>query len=270
VTAAMMIWYLLTGIFAGTMSGLLGLGGGIVVVPVLAAIFLHNSEIPFSLHMHMAIGTSLAIMIITLASSAYAHNKHGTIHWPMVKAIFPGLVVGVVLGAIFIRFISSEHLTKFFGVFLMMIALRLLWAKSRQPVAKLTKRVRNKWLILFSLAIGILSSLLGVGGGMLWIPFFLYDGLEMHEALGTSVACGMVAALAATFSFLMVGMFSATQIPYSTSFIYWPAFMGVAVMSVVFAPVGAAIAYKLPSAWLKYIFAVILLLMAIQMMFFAH
>lgn len=266
----MIFMYLATGMFAGIASGMLGVGGGIIVVPVLAALFLHNDVIPSALHMHMAIGTSLAIMIVTLASSVHAHNKRRAIHWPMVKMIFPGLLIGILLGTVSIRFIASEYLKWIFAVFLVFVGVQLLWPKNNRSVMSPSKNIVKKGLFVGSVLIGIFSSLLGVGGGMLWVPFFLYSQLNMHEAVGTAVACGMVGAFVATATFTIAGAFSDVSIPMSTSYIYWPAFAGVATMSVLFAPVGAAIAYRLSNLWLKRAFAIVLLLVAFQMMFFTH
>lgn len=264
----MTFWYLATGILAGTMSGLLGLGGGIVVVPALAALFLYHTVIPSAIHMHMAVGTSLAIMIVTYLSGVYAHNKRKTIQWSIVKTILPGLILGIILGSIIIPFFSSAQLMKFFGFFLFVIAMRLLFFKDSPTTGKKSRNIAKPWMIACSFCIGILSSLLGVGGGVLWVPFFLYDGLKMHEAVGTSVACGMVAAIAATSSFMLAGAFSNMNTPMSSGFIYWPAFLGVSVMSVLFAPMGAYIAYRLSNQLLKLIFAFVLLIVAIQMIFF--
>lgn len=264
----MIFLYLATGILAGTMSGLLGLGGGIVVVPALAALFLHHAAIPPAIHMHMAVGTSLAIMIVTYLSGVYAHNKRKTIHWSIVKTVFPGLVLGIMIGSVIIRFFSSAQLMKFFGFFLFFIAMRLLFFKDGPSMDGVSRPIAKPWVIACSFGIGILSSLLGVGGGVLWVPFFLYGGLKMHEAVGTSVACGMVAAMVATSSFMLTGAFSTLTIPRSVGFIYWPAFLGVSIMSVLFAPLGAFIAYRLSNRLLKLIFAAVLLAVAIQMIFF--
>lgn len=266
----MMFWYLLTGILAGTMSGMFGLGGGIVVVPALATIFLQNPDIPFELHMRMAIGTSLAIMIITLASSVYAHHMRGTVNWPMVKTVFPGLIVGIVAGTVLVCFLPSSYLSRIFGLFLLVIIVRLLFFDQDSAKNKMSTVVSPALITGFSALIGMLASLVGVGGGTMWVPFFLYCKLRIHEAVGTSVACGMIAAVVATIGFMSAGLFSYRYIPYSTSFIYWPAFFYIAMTSVIFAPIGVVIAYRLSSRLLTYVFALLLFIMAIQMIFFMH
>lgn len=264
----MIICYLATGAMAGLMSGLLGVGGGIIVVPALASIFLNNSLIPEALYMKMAIGTSLAVMIVTLSSGVYAHHQHGAVNWKMVKRISPGLVIGVIIGAILVRFLSSSYLSIFFSLFLLALGLRLLLYKNNPMSGGLAKNFSKRVLFGISGLIGILSSVLGAGGGTMWVPFFLYSNLKMHVAAGTSIACGIVAAFFATASFIITGFFSAEYVPWSTSYIYWPAFAGVAIMSVLFSPLGAALAHKLPHEVLRRLFALFLLLVAVDMMFF--
>jgi hypothetical protein len=129
-TLYFVLCYFAIGIFAGTMSGLLGIGGGVVVVPALAAVFLHFNVMPETLFMKMAIGTSLAIMIVTLTSSVLAHHKRGAVNWPLVKKIFPLLTLGVALGAILVRFLPSDFLSRFFSLFLFLIGCQLLFKKS--------------------------------------------------------------------------------------------------------------------------------------------
>lgn len=269
-TISMMFWYVLTGIFAGTMSGMLGLGGGIVVVPALAALFLYNPDISNELHMRMAIGTSLAIMIITLASSLYAHHMRKTVNWLMAKTVFPGLFIGIIIGTALVCFLPSSFLSRLFSVFLLFIIVHMLFF-NQGSLEEYQSSARSPMMITgFSALIGVLSSLLGVGGGTMWVPFFLYCKLPMHDAVGTSVACGMMASVIATVGFISAGFFTDIYVPYSTSYIYWPAFLGVAMASVIFAPIGVYLAYKLSARLLKYVFALLLFIMAIQMMFFMH
>lgn len=261
--------YFATGIFAGLMSGLLGIGGGVVVVPALAAIFFHYSSIPEALYMKMAIGTSLAIMIVTLGSSVYAHHKKNAVNWGLVKKIAPGLMVGVITGAILVRFLPSNYLSNFFSIFLVFIGCQLLLKKSPKNLVEIAPQNFSFPVIgFFSIVIGVLSSVLGTGGGTMWVPFFLWRKLPMRDAIATSVACGILAALFATSSYIISGLFYVQSIPWSTSYIYWPAFFGVSIMSVLFAPVGANLAHRLPNELLRRIFAVFILLIALDMMIF--
>src|SRR3990167_2095261 len=126
--------YLVIGASAGLLTGLLGIGGGIILVPALSAIFLIHTSIPPSIVMHMAVGTSLATMIVTLASGGYAHAKQGTVNWMIVKKIAPTLAAGTAVGAIIAHFIPSHFLVIFFSLFLAAIGIQLLLPQSKKIV----------------------------------------------------------------------------------------------------------------------------------------
>ena len=259
--------YLMTGALTGLLSGLLGIGGGIIVVPALSALFLHNADIPNAYIMQMALGTSLAIMVITLLSGIYAHHRLGAVHWQMVKMTLPGLMIGAMCGAIIAHFLSSRDLSIFFSIFLLIMAIKFLC--ERQKVEDIVPKVQVSLRMMYIATgiIGMLASFSGTGGGILLVPFFLYAGLSMHEATATSLACSLGVALVGSFS-LLAGMTSIYHLPQSTGYIYWPAFFGVAVMSVLFAPIGARMAHYIPGKWLKRILAIFLLLISIDMMLF--
>jgi len=257
--------YLIIGAIAGIMSGLFGVGGGIIVIPALSTVFLRYTDISSSYSMQMAIGTSLAIMISTSAAALYAHHKRKVVRWDMFRHMLPGLMIGAVIGVMIAHYLPSSDLQIIFGVFLVMVGLRMI-------INKHSSRRENifslKVIQISSLLIGSLSSLLGVGGGTLIVPFLLHCQLDMREATGTSVACSLSVGIVATISFMMAGLFSTQAVAWSTGYIYWPAFFGVAIASTLLAPIGAMLAYRLPRELLKQIFGVFLLLMACDMLFF--
>jgi hypothetical protein len=261
----MLTLYLIIGAFAGISSGLFGVGGGVVVIPALSKMFAHNPLIPESLTMQMAVGTSLAIMIFTAMSALYAHHKRKAVHWQLFRYMLPGLMAGSIIGALIARFLPSAILQIIFGVFLVIVSLRLIINK-RIKVKE--KKLSLTAIRCSALVIGMLSSLLGVGGGTLLVPFLLRCQLDMREATGTSVACGLSVGIVATVSFMVAGLSSAKHIDWSTGYIYWPAFLGVVIASVLLAPVGAVFAHKLPKELLKQGFGWFLLLMACDMLFF--
>lgn len=259
--------YLVIGAFAGIMAGLFGIGGGVVIIPALATIFIHHVLIPPAYVMQMAVGTSLATVIITATSAMYTHHQHSAVVWPQVKKMIPGLTIGAVIGAVIAHFLASKYLSMIFSVFLVVTGVRMFLNSSSQNT---TKTFSDSAIKIGSLIIGVLSSILGVGGGTLLVPFLLRCNLDMYKATGTSVACGLSVSIVATICFMLTGWFSGIHLPWSTGYIYWPAFLGIAVASFLFAPVGAILAHKLPKEMLKRIFAVFLLIMAADMMFFSN
>lgn len=257
--------YLLIGAFAGLLAGMLGIGGGIIVVPALSAVFAHYALVPDDYVMHMAIGTSMAAIIITLLSSLRAQMQRKAVRWDMVRQILPGLLLGVVLGAAVTRHLPSAYLRIFFSVFLLSIAWRI-FKDNHKTHDDFTAPLPSVRVIkVSSLIIGMLCSMLGAAGGTMLIPFLLRCRVGMREATGTSVACGVCVGILATISFMMMGRADMVVISGNTGFIYWPAWLGIVISSAIFAPLGTAIAYKLPTSVLKRVLAVFLVLVAIDM-----
>ncbi len=260
----MLSMYLVVGAFAGVMSGLFGIGGGVIVIPALAAIFLHYAAIPQNAEMQMAVGTSLAIMIVTSLSALYAHYKREAVRWDIFFRMLPGLAIGAIIGAFIAHFLSSNILKIIFSGFLFIIGVRMALNREthegKKPVSSLVTQIA-------ALLIGVLSSLLGIGGGVLLVPFLLYSQMDIRAATGTSIACGLSVGIVATICFMIAGLFTLIPVEWSTGYIYWPAFLGISVASALFAPLGAMLAHKLPKEFLKRIFGWFLLVMACDMLF---
>lgn len=256
--------YFMIGAISGFMSGLFGIGGGIIIIPALSFIFMHWDVVPAEAVMHMAVGTSLATIIITAISSVYAHHKRGAVQWDRVIQLLPGLLGGSICGAVLSGYLPSGMLRVFFGLFLIVVGIRLL----QNPKASDVKILPSVWSVrIVTFFIGELAGMLGVGGGVLIVPYLLRCQLDMRNAVGTSIACGMAIGIVATLTYMLTGLISFTHIPWSTGYIYWPAFLGVGVMSILFAPLGALLAHKLPGDLLKRIFAVLILLIAGDMLY---
>jgi uncharacterized membrane protein YfcA len=255
--------YLIIGAFSGLLAGLLGLGGGIIVVPALAAAFAHYQVVPANYIMQMAVGTSLTTIVFTFLSSLRAHIKRDSVRWHLVKRLLPGLLGGVVLGAVIAKHIPSQWLSVFFGLFSFFVAFRLVY-KSGQPV----KHVNPPFpaIVCITVLIGALASILGMGGGIVLIPFLLRMKVDMRHATGTSVCCGVFMGIIASLCFMLAAAPEGVAIPWSSGFVYWPAFAGVAGTSVLFAPIGTAIAYKLEPTVLKRLLAIFLVVVAIDML----
>ncbi len=255
--------YPLIGSIAGLFAGLLGIGGGSVVVPGLAFVFKESGFAPDAV-MHMAAGTSLAVMVFTACSSVRAHHVRGNIDWAVVFRFLPGILIGVVLGAILASFLSTRILELIFGVFLIFIAVRIFLLNT----PKSTRYLPNFLALFFiSLLIGGKSGLLGIGGGALTIPFLIYCNFSIRRASGTTAACTLPIAIIGVISFIVVGYRANLHIPYSTGYIYWPAVLGIAVVSVIFAPIGAAIAGRTNTDLLKRIFAVFIFIVGLRLLF---
>jgi uncharacterized membrane protein YfcA len=254
--------YLIIGAFSGFLAGLLGLGGGVVVVPTLAAVFAGFNVMPSAYVMQMAVGTSLSTIVITFIASLYAHVKRDSVRWDIVRLILPGVLCGVLIGTSIAGYLPSSYLKFFFALFLLFIAYRLF----RGELAPAAGNMPSRWkMASFACGVGILSGVLGVGGGLILVPFLIRGGLNMRQATGTSVACGMFIGITASLSFMFIGQ-AHLDLPWSTGFIYWPAFLGVAIASVIFAPIGTVLAYKLSPTVLKRVLAIFLVLVAIDML----
>ena len=252
--------YLFTGAIAGLLSGLLGVGGGIVVVPILTVLF--ASIFPSDLLMHMASGTSLAIMMFTTASSTYAYQRHGLVRWPLFYRFTPGMVLGTITGAVIAMHLSSKFLQMAFAVFLFIVALKMFDTRKTHAERQLPRQLG---LSIVSFCSGSLSGFFGVGGGTLIVPFFVYCNVVMQQATATSAVCGLMLAIVGTISFMITGLHT-VQIPNmplgTAGFVYWPAVLPMAIASMIFAPIGTRMAVSLSSIALQRIFAIALLVTA--------
>lgn len=257
--------YLIIGALSGFLSGLLGIGGGIIVVPALLAAFTY-ANIPEPYAIHMAIGTSLAAMIVTTCSAFRSFAKRGSVRFDLVRQLLPGMMVGSIVGVLLAAYLSAQFLKILFAFFLLYVAFRLL-TRFSPPV----KPIPNQ-LILTSVAgfIGFLASILGAGGGTMLIPFLMRCQVTMLQATGTAVACGIGLGLIATINYMCIGLLAPAPVPWSTGYIYWPAFLGISLTSMVLAPLGVFFGHKLPTPVLKRVFGIFLLLIAFDMLYFSR
>ncbi len=256
-----LLLYLLLGAFAGLMAGLLGVGGGLVIVPVLAFVFAQQG-VAEPVIMHLAIGTSLATIVFTSLSSVHAHHRHGAVLWPVFWQLLPGIVMGALFGAWVADRLATTPLRIFFALFEFYVAVQLTLNIRPAPHRVLPGRAG-----LFGAGgmIGTVSSLVGIGGGTLTVPFLLWCNVAMRQAVGTSAACGLPIAVAGSLGFVIAG-WDETGLPSgSTGYVYWPAFAGIVAASILTAPLGARLAQVLPAATLKRIFAGLLVIFAVKM-----
>jgi uncharacterized protein len=255
---------LLLGIVSGVLAGLFGIGGGLVIVPVLVFLFTAHG-IPTDLVMVMAIATSLATIILTATSSVLAHNRLGSVLWDKVYRLAPGIVLGAILGAVVAGHINAGFLKAIFIVFLLYVGIQM--ALEIQPKTGSANYSRQ---IDFRVAgaIGLLSSLLGIGGGTLTVPYLVHCRYPMRNAVAIASACGLPIAVAGTISYMFLGM-NATNLPAgSFGYVYLPSFFGVVIGSVFTAPFGAKLAHKLPAQQIKRYFSLLIFVLALKLMWY--
>ncbi len=252
---------LLTGGVAGLMAGLLGIGGGLVIVPALAML-LARQGVPAAHVMHVAVGTSLASIVPTAVSSLLAHDRRGGVDWPVVRALLPGILAGGLGGAWLAGRVSSPGLALIFGVFELLVAAQL-WLGLQPDAHRALPATAG--MTLAGGVIGSLSALLGIGGGTLTTPFLLWHGIDIRRAVGTSASAGLPIALAGASGFAWSGWGVPLALGWTTGFIYWPAVAALLLASVPMAPLGARLAHTLPRSWLQRGFALFLLLVGVKM-----
>ncbi len=255
--------FLITGAVAGILAGLLGVGGGLIIVPALALYFSH-SQLAVAYVMHLAIGTSLATIVITGLSSTLAHQRHGAVDWVLVMKLAPGLIIGALSGAVLADHLATASLRRLFGVFELAVAVQL--GFGIRPAAHRTVPGRTG-LGFAGWVIGVASSLMGIGGGTLTVPFLLWCGVLMRQAVAASAACGPPIAIAGALGFAVEGWNVPGLPAASTGYIYWPAFIGITAASVLSAPLGARWAHTVPSNQLRLMFAGFLVLVGLRMLF---
>ncbi len=256
--------YLLLGVFAGTLAGLLGVGGGLVMVPVLVFIFQGQAQLMgAAVIMHMALGTSLAIIMLTSLSSIRAHHQRGAVLWSVCGRLTPGIVLGALSGAVVADALPDAVLKPVFGIFELLVALQM-WLGVRPSM----QRSLPDWpgMSVAGWVIGTVSAIVGIGGGTLTVPFLTWCRIGIHNAVATSAACGLPIAVAGTLGFIATG-WNETGLPaMSSGYVYWPAFAAVAVTSMLFAPLGARLAHALPADRLKKFFAIFLAILGVRML----
>ena len=250
------------GVFAGVIAGFLGVGGGLIIVPVLVTIF-QGKGFDENVLVHIAVGTSLATIVITSVSSVYAHHRRGAVLWSVFRIITPGIIAGALLGAVVADFLPGARLRIVFGVFELIVAGYMAWDFIPAPHRNLPGQfVFN----ITGVLIGMVSSVIGIGGGTMTVPFLTWCNVSIRNAVATSSACGLPIAIAGATGFIITGWSEAALPEWSTGYIYWPAFLGVVIASVVFAPVGARLTHALPVSITKRFFSLFLAFLGIRML----
>lgn len=253
----------LAGGFAGVMAGLLGIGGGALIVPVLVIVF-ESQHVAPDVVMHAALGTSLATIVFTTISSAYAHHRKGAVDWAIFRRIAPAIVVGTLLGAALADQLTSRTLKLLFVIFMFGIAVQM--ARGTSATRAHAKLPGALGMNIAGTAIGVVSALFGIGGGSLSVPFMTWCSVPVKRAVATAAAIGVPLAISGTLGFLIAGMDEPNRPAGSVGYIVLPAFGAIVVASALAAPLGARLAHRLSDTVLRRVFAVFVTLLGLRML----
>lgn len=258
-TLAQLIWLLplllLAGAVAGVLAGLLGVGGGIVVVPALYHIFGYVG-VPDEIRMHLAVGTSLATIIPTSIRSVLAHRARNSFDEALFKRWIPGLIVGVLAGSWLANIASFQQLTTIFASIALVVALYMSFGN---PDWKLRDGLpRNPLNSVLAAIVGMISAMMGIGGGTLAVPSLSLCGVPIHRCVGTAAGFGLIIAVPGALSFAIGGWGAADLPPLSFGYVNWLGFILIAPTTVLFVPLGAGLAHSLSQSGLRKAFAVFL------------
>lgn len=251
-----------TGCIAGILAGLLGVGGGIVIVPVLSWILVLIA-FPASIAQHMAIATSLATIIPTSLSSARAHRAKGAVDMTLIRRWGPAIVIGALIGGIAARYASGDMLRLVFGVVALLVAINMATPKTLVVGDSLPTGPAGQPI---PLAIGGFSTLMGIGGGTLAVPIQSAWSVPMHRAVGTAAAFGLLIAIPGTLSLIWAGWGRADLPPLSLGYVSLPAALAIVPATWLCAPIGARLAHSINQKMLRRAFAVFLALTAVRML----
>ncbi|MDJ0928509.1 MAG: sulfite exporter TauE/SafE family protein [Gammaproteobacteria bacterium] len=252
-----------TGVLAGILAGLLGVGGGIVIVPMLYYLFSYL-EIDETVRMHLAVGTSLATIIVTSIRSVRAHQSRGSFDRAIFRRWTPGLVAGVLLGTWIATLSSFDILVIVFACVALAVAAQMGFGQEKEPASHGTLTGALAWPI--TLVIGGLSAMMGIGGGAMSVPAMSWFGVPIHRAVGTSAGFGLVIAIPGTLGFIVGGWGQPALPPGSLGYVNLIGFALIVPATILTAPVGARLAHALNPAPLRRAFALFLGITALKML----
>lgn len=260
---SLILAFLVLGTFTGFAAGLLGIGGGMLMVPFITML-LSARGFPRELVVHVAIATSLSTIMFTSLSSVRAHHRRGAVLWPVVKLLAPGILIGSWIGPWIGTQLNASGLALFFALFVGFSATQMLLDKKPSATRELPKAAG---MLGAGSVIGVLSGLVGAGGGFVSVPFMTWCNVKIHNAVATSAALGFPIALAGTLSNIYFGLQEPGLPSGSLGFIYLPALLVISLASVLTAPYGARTAHALPVKRLKKIFALVLYALSAYMLY---
>lgn len=258
-TRVTFVLFLLAGAFAGLLAGLFGIGGGMVIVPVLV-FTLAGQGVSGEVLTHMAVATSLATIVFTSMSSVYEHHKQGAVDWPTFRTMTVGIVVGTALGVSLLTYVPGVWLQKIIGFFALLVAAKMFFGL--EPKGK-NVTASTRGFVLAGGTVGFASAWFGIGGGTFTVPYLNWVRFPMRRAVATSAACGLPIAFTGAVTNVVTGWNHPELPEWSTGFLYWPAIAGIVLTSVPFAKLGAGLAHRLDQALLKKAFAILLVIVGV-------
>lgn len=246
----------------GFLAGLLGIGGGMTMVPLLTIVFTRQGFAPEHI-VHMAVATATATILFTSVASMREHQRHHAILWPVVAALAPGIIVGSLVGPQVVGGMSTAVLSAFYGVFVAAAATNTLLDRKPKPTRELPGRAG---LFAVGGGIGLVSSMVGAGGAFLSVPFMTACNIGIRNCVATSAALGLPIAVAGTIGFIVAGLGQHELPPHTVGYVYLPALLAIVAASVISAPMGARAAHRWPVTKLKRAFAILLYVLASYML----
>jgi uncharacterized membrane protein YfcA len=254
--------YLAVGMVVGVFAGMLGIGGGAIMVPLLVTLF-EAQDLPRAHILHLAVGTAMATILFTSVASVRAHAVRGVIRWDIARNMTPGILSGGLVGSWVASFISPALFAALFTAVIYIAATNLLLNRKPKP-SRQPPGFAGMFVVGFM--VSALSAFAAIGGAFMTVPFMLWCNVPLLQAIGTAAVIGFPIALSGTLGFVATGL-SETGLPaYSVGFVYLPALAGIVAASVLMAPLGAAAAHRLPAVWLRRIFAGVFYVMATRML----
>ena len=258
-----LLGYLCLGAVVGFFAGLFGIGGGLIMVPVLSFLF-SAQDFPSDRIMHLALGTSMAAIIFTSLSSLRVHHINGAVNWNIVRLFTPGIIFGTFCGAALVNSLSGMCLSIFIILFIYYAATKMWVNSATSPSRNLPGKAgmfAAGWII------GGMSSLVAIGGGILTVPFLSACNVRLQHAIGTAAAIGFPIAIVGTASYIVVGIVQSQELPeYSLGYIYLPALVGIVIFSVVSASIGAKVVHITQTATIRRVFVILLYVLGTKML----
>ncbi len=250
------------GAVGGLIAGLFGIGGGLILVPILVLLFKAHEFSPDYI-MQMAVATSLATIVLTSFSAILAHHRLGSVLWSKVYRLAPGIIIGSVVGAAIADMISADSLRILFAIFLLCVGLQMAFQIKPKAGAMQQSRALDAAV---AVVIGAFSSLLGIGGGTMTVPYLVHGQYSVRNAVGIASACGLPIAIGGTLSYMLLGYGKSGLPAGSWGYVYLPAFAGIVLLSMYTAPLGAKLANKLPERTMKRYFSLLIFVMAAKLL----